>query len=231
MFSCFKVSYWRIKFITNTPRYIHLIITIFSVITIPIKIVFTFSIITFTLQNFLLVFLFVQILSFLPLLFINGWCVYRCINEQNEQIARHISQLVEKYQHNLENEKTRETPHQNLLFIPSETSSDNLHLNPDKLLYLKSSANYVEVYYMKNGEVKKQIIRNNLKTLEQSLTNSYSILIRCHRSYMINMNKIISMKGNAQGYRLKLKNLNQEIPVSRSYIKTLKEILQTQKNS
>ncbi|WP_089734667.1 LytTR family transcriptional regulator DNA-binding domain-containing protein [Chryseobacterium jejuense] len=41
---------------------------------------------------------------------------------------------------------------------------------------------------------------------------------RCHRSYIINLGKVKNIKGNAQGYKLTLPEIDFDIPVSRSFI-------------
>ena len=86
----------------------------------------------------------------------------------------------------------------------------------DELLYIKSADNYVAVYFFKDDKVRKELVRTTLKRLETEL-DEYPIR-RCHRSYMVNINKIsVSMKSN-QGLSLALKNYSDEvIPVSKNY--------------
>ena len=61
-----------------------------------------------------------------------------------------------------------------------------------------------------------------IKQIEEQLKN-YGFFVRCHRAYIINMNHIDSIEGNAKGYKLQLLNVSKEIPVSRTYIQVLKE--------
>ena len=42
--------------------------------------------------------------------------------------------------------------------------------------------------------------------------------------YIVNINHIIHISGNAQGYRLNLTETTEEIPVSRTYLKNLKKL-------
>lgn len=39
---------------------------------------------------------------------------------------------------------------------------------------------------------------------------------RCHRTYIVNLQKVKHISGNAQGYKLHLENIDTLIPVSRS---------------
>jgi len=69
----------------------------------------------------------------------------------------------------------------------------------------------------------KQTFRSTLSKLADELL-VYNI-VRCHRSYLVNINAIKSVSGNAQGLKLQLKNTEQIIPVSRKYISKIKTIL------
>ena len=56
------------------------------------------------------------------------------------------------------------------------------------ILYIESADNYIEVYYLDEGHVKTVLIRNTLKTIDSIFKNSS--LKRCHRSYMVNIDRI-----------------------------------------
>ena len=70
------------------------------------------------------------------------------------------------------------------------------------ILYFKSEDNYIFLYYKSDHEVKKELIRNNLKKLEQDL--NLPNFIRIHRSYMINTQNLVSILRTSQGYRVKM---------------------------
>lgn len=95
-------------------------------------------------------------------------------------------------------------------------AGENLHLSIDQFYYIKASDNYLEVFYMNEKGMARTIIRNTLKSLETGL-QQYPILFRCHKSYLVNMEKVISISGNAQGYKLDLGIDSTSIPVSRQY--------------
>ncbi len=93
-----------------------------------------------------------------------------------------------------------------------------------ELLYLKAADNYVSVYYNHNDQVKKYLLRNNLKNVEGELANFP--LVRCHRSYMINFTKVKIIKRVKEGLLIELESplSNIEIPISKTYKdKVLKE--------
>jgi hypothetical protein len=103
-----------------------------------------------------------------------------------------------------------------LVRILDENGELHMAIDLDQLLYIKSADNYAAVYFIKDGKVRKELIRTTLKRLEIEL-DEYPIR-RCHRSYMVNINKIsISMK-SSQGLTLELKDYPAEnIPVSKNY--------------
>jgi len=107
----------------------------------------------------------------------------------------------------------------------SQNESQQLEVEEDQLFFIEAMQNYVAVHLKEGGKIEKQLLRNTLSAIEQQLTES--TLIRCHRSYLVNVQLIEKVEGNAQGLRLQLKGLaGVEVPVSRTYIPALREILQ-----
>lgn len=115
-----------------------------------------------------------------------------------------------------ENIETLLNASNHLVNILDENGELHIAVDLDQLLYIKSADNYVAVYFEKDKKVRKELVRTTLKRLEIEL-DEYPIR-RCHRSYMVNINKIsVSMKSN-QGLSLALKNYADEIiPVSKNY--------------
>jgi DNA-binding LytR/AlgR family response regulator len=104
------------------------------------------------------------------------------------------------------------------IVLQSDTSSASLTLSPDQIRYVESVANYVDVHWVDGaGDWHKTTLRNTLKNLEKAFA-VYPQLFRCHRAFIVNLNTIDLVEGNAQGYRLTLTGTTQLIPVSRSYL-------------
>jgi hypothetical protein len=93
-------------------------------------------------------------------------------------------------------------------------TNETFSFNLIDLIYIRATDNYSEVYWKENGRPKKKLLRVTLKNVEGQLTNQF--VLRCHRSYLINIREIESISGNANGYRLKMKEADVEIPVSRA---------------
>ena len=103
-----------------------------------------------------------------------------------------------------------------LVNILDENGELHMAIDLEELLFIKSADNYVAVFFLKDEKVRKELVRTTLKRLESEL-DEFPIR-RCHRSYMVHINKIsVSMKSN-QGLSLALKNYPDEnIPVSKNY--------------
>lgn len=111
---------------------------------------------------------------------------------------------------------------QSSLNITSDLKSEDVKLTKAQFLFAKSSGNYVELY-SKSGEV--QVLRLSLKDLESQLTH-HPHLLRCHRSYMVNLQHITEVDGNAQGLRLSMRSSKHVVLVSRKYLNDFKSAMQ-----
>ena len=101
--------------------------------------------------------------------------------------------------------------------IQTQLKQDNFELDPSTLLFAKADRNYVEIHTVENGSLKKSLKRISLRSLEGQL-NSVSHIVKTHRSYLVNLQFLESVSGNAQGYHLKMKHLETPILVSRALI-------------
>lgn len=110
------------------------------------------------------------------------------------------------------------------IVLPSADKKQQELFRLHDLFYIEAMKNYVLVCYLKEGIVEKITFRNTIKRMEMQMKGSS--LIRCHRSFIVNINLIEKVAGNAQGLRLTLKDLPDfEVPVSRKYIPTLKQLI------
>jgi DNA-binding LytR/AlgR family response regulator len=107
-----------------------------------------------------------------------------------------------------------------LLVLTAENGKDTLQLTRTGLLAIESSDNYCTVFYMKNGQLAKELIRSSLSRLEHQLGEG-TPFARCHRSYVVNLDRVERVSGNAQGYKLHLLNGQVVVPVARKYNDTL----------
>ncbi|MGE8552430.1 MAG: LytR/AlgR family response regulator transcription factor [Chryseobacterium jejuense] len=106
--------------------------------------------------------------------------------------------------------------HSTKTILTISVNNSELIISESDFLYVQSMENYCTLYYLDNNTVKKIWLRISLSNiLTQVQTHTIK---RCHRSYIINLEKVKNIKGNAQGYKLTLPEIDFDIPVSRSFI-------------
>ncbi len=90
----------------------------------------------------------------------------------------------------------------------------------ENLLYLEASDNYVKVCYLNKEKIARYLLRNTLKKMETDFNGLE--LIRCHRSYMVNFNKVKVIRKDKEGLMLELDIPNAvDIPVSKTYVENV----------
>lgn len=92
-----------------------------------------------------------------------------------------------------------------------------LSLSPDSLYYIESDDNYIKVWYTDSKEELKQyMLRCRLKTVEESFKDSG--LVRCNRKYIVNIDKVSTLRKESDGYVLELSNESiPALPVTKTY--------------
>jgi DNA-binding LytR/AlgR family response regulator len=113
------------------------------------------------------------------------------------------------------------------LFFYDENDKMKYSIDAADVLYLKSSDNYVKIYYLNNQEMESFMLRTNLKKLEEDET--IFPLIRCHRSYMINAAKVKVIRRSTRGLRAQLNFKNIQIPLGAKYKNAVLQTLQPSK--
>jgi hypothetical protein len=92
----------------------------------------------------------------------------------------------------------------------------------ENLLYLESAENYVSICYINKDKISKYLLRDTLKKIEETFSGSE--IVRCHRSYMVNFEKVKVIRKDKDGLTLGFDNpLVMDIPVSKTYIDTVME--------
>jgi len=118
----------------------------------------------------------------------------------------------------------KEVTHQ----ISTDLKSETFSFKENDFNYAIAVGNYIDMCSLDENTLKKVTYRVTLSSFEIQVKES-SNLIRCHRSYLVNLNKVKNISGNAQGLKLELINQSEIIPVSRKYIPIVDQFFQ--KNS
>ncbi len=101
--------------------------------------------------------------------------------------------------------------------IVSSVKSDEFNINPSIIICLKSDGNYTEFFIEIDGKMTRKITRLTFQDALGQL-KKYHFIIKTHRAFAVNKQKIIDFEGNAQGYQLTLESLEFKVPVSRSQV-------------
>ena len=92
-----------------------------------------------------------------------------------------------------------------------------LSLSPANLYYIESDDNYIKVWYTDSkGLLKQYMLRCRLKTVEESFIDSS--LVRCHRKYIVNMDRVKVLRKVRDSYELELDNEQiPALPITKTY--------------
>lgn len=97
-----------------------------------------------------------------------------------------------------------------------------LTINSESLYYMESQDNYVKIYYENQGKLLSYMLRCRTKVIEENLADTS--MVRCHRSYIVNVMKINHIKKGGKSRYIVLTNEQiKPIPVSKSYFKNIIE--------
>ena len=99
-----------------------------------------------------------------------------------------------------------------------ENKLDVLHLEKPDLLLVQTASNYVEFYYLQNGETRRKMIRSTLTKVHEEIPE----LVRVHRSYLVNFDHFSQWEDK--------KNIligSEKIPVSDKYRPAVVALLKT----
>ncbi len=166
------------------------------------------------LRGFLLFQFYTVVVGIIPIAFLT-------IVQQNIYLTQNLKSAKEFNDHLINKDNLIESQ---IINLTGENQKDKFEIELSKLLYIESTGNYIDVYYINGNQIKNTILRSTLKRTEIQLAK-YPSLVKCHRAFIVNINKIIHVKGNSQGLRLVVKNTATEIPVSRNLSKNLKDIM------
>jgi hypothetical protein len=144
----------------------------------------------------------------------------------NLKNAKQVNTTIENKISEKANETKTSAESEDLVFV-SENEKDKLILKPSQLLYIESADNYSNIVFTENGTKKKALMRSSLKRIESQLNSPF--IMRCHRTFIINLKNVKHIEGNAAGYKIHFPENDAVIPVSRTYSGSVIEKLKSVK--
>ncbi|MBL7857597.1 MAG: LytTR family transcriptional regulator [Cyclobacteriaceae bacterium] len=105
--------------------------------------------------------------------------------------------------------------------IADENGKVTVSLPVQNIICFKADDNYVVLYHKRDQVVQKELIRTNLKRLEQDMNPVH--FIRIHRSYIINCLNLAAAMKTARGYQVRMQGVDFSLPVSATYQQAFEE--------
>jgi len=154
--------------------------------------------------------LYITLILFLP--YMVSW-LYLSLQDKKSRLARMVqmSKYIEE-----ENYFAIQPDKFNLIHFIDEKGTLRLSIKFNNLYYIESSDNYVNIYYENKGKIARFLLRRSLKSIEDQYID-YP-LVRCHRFYIVNINKVKVLRKDKEGLFLDLDYLNlPDLPISKTY--------------
>jgi MFS family permease len=108
-------------------------------------------------------------------------------------------------------------------FVSNNKNEKPVTVSSGDLYYIKSDGNYIEIARKTDNGIKTNLIRNSLNQVESRLPEKD--FLKIHRSYFVNTTIIESINISGSSYTISLKGVDQRLPVSRSMVRPVREII------
>ncbi len=107
-------------------------------------------------------------------------------------------------------------PESNIVHLKDEKGEIRLSINIENILYAEAADNYVIIKYINNDKIVDFFLRTNLKKLSDDLRDTP--IQRCHRSFMINLLHVTSLKKDVTEFIIQFDTTSiKDITVSKTY--------------
>jgi len=127
--------------------------------------------------------------------------------------------ITEMVRARVDSPSSEDTTTKEVLFhLENENGKLLLEVPVSQIICYEANDNYVLTHYLdKDGSFKRSMERISLRKIEQLLAKEQIQFLRVHKSFLVNPNYVVDIKGRSQAYKLQLKDFDQLVPVSRSY--------------
>nr|WP_320058338.1 LytTR family DNA-binding domain-containing protein [uncultured Bacteroides sp.] len=149
--------------------------------------------------------------------------VYMTMQNQKDRLKHHLQEAIQINEW-IKNRKESLVVSSALLTLNGNTR-ESVSFAPEQFLFLEVEGNYIKVHYESEGKEITGMLRTTIKQVEEELA-AYHTIVRCHRAFMVSLNRVSRVVGNSQGYRLCINGSFEEIPVSRRYAKAIHQRLE-----
>ena len=107
--------------------------------------------------------------------------------------------------------------HTEIINLMDNNGNLKLSVKLDNLYYIKAEDNYINVFYQRSGAIASYMLRCKMQTIADNCVDSSS-LMRCHRSYIVNIKKVSVLHNEADGFVIDFEREGLDsVPVSKTY--------------
>ncbi|MBO6024744.1 MAG: LytTR family transcriptional regulator [Bacteroidales bacterium] len=107
--------------------------------------------------------------------------------------------------------------HTEIINLMDNNGNLKLSVKLDNLYYIKAEDNYINVFYQRSGAIASYMLRCKMQTIADNCVDSSS-LMRCHRSYIVNIKKVSVLHNEADGFVMDFEREGLDsVPVSKTY--------------
>jgi hypothetical protein len=157
-------------------------------------------------------------LAVLPLVLFN-------LLNYNRSLKTKVVQVIDSGRHWLaEERKTQVNPEGEDILLISENGKETYTGGIGNIVLIQSASNYIEIFYRSGNEIRKQLIRQTLSTVEKLLKSTPNIR-KCHRCCLVNTDQIDRIIGTSPNVMLEINDLGFSIPVSRQRVSEFRKVL------
>ena len=167
------------------------------------------------MKGFLIFQLFTLIIGVFPVVAVT-LISYNIKLKQNLKTAAQVNDLLI--------DKPTRTLVEELVELVADNGKDKLEIELSDLIYIESVGNYIQATFYQEKKIVKMLLRGTIKRMEEE-TQQHPTLVKCHRAFIVNTDHVETVKGNSQELRIVLKNVDEEIPVSRNNAQKIKTSL------
>lgn len=111
-----------------------------------------------------------------------------------------------------------ESMKETMFHLENESGKVLLEVPVRRIICYEANDNYVLTHYLDETDIpKKSMERISLRKIELLLAQEKIEFLRVHKSFLVNPDYVLNIKGRSQAYKLQLKYFEPLVPVSRSY--------------
>lgn len=113
-------------------------------------------------------------------------------------------------------DKTKTKELKNITII-GNNKSETLTIFESNFIFAKAQQNYVDIYFNTEDGMQQKTFRSTLSNIIKQLPNAWQV----HRSYLVNLDYLVAVEGNARKRFIRISSTEETIPISQRYYKAL----------